>query len=1085
MVSTLKVPALIVTLDGGKIKVNGGSGIYVLSSSVRIKSGEITIGSSGNGVYFYRSGSINMTGGKITASNATNSVTGVYCGTSSSTTASYTGGEIDLKSSGYVTGIQYCRNTMTNFKIKAVTTGSNTARGLSSPDASSITNSEITAIGPSSYGIRDSFNGTVNIKDGTTISGGTYGLYDVRAVINNSEITGGNSGISGGAITINSGTITGGTYGVNSGTVAVKGGEVSGGNYGIYNATNTIGTNDDEISITNPVIDGGMYGVYGGTTNFFDGVVKGAVAGFADESTIKQIPDGTITYTEEAEEKYNTWLVQGENYLEVDGVEYNSMTKAYEAITGNTGTIKVIASTTISAAMPTFIGKTITLDLNGKQLNLNQTLSNAGVLNIVDNSSEGTGKLANINGGTTISNTGSVNVKSGTLESTNRSIYSEGAGAIVTLDGGKIKVNGGSGIYVLSSSVRIKSGEITIGSSGNGVYFYRSGSINMTGGKITASNATNSVTGVYCDTSSSTTASYTGGEIDLKSSGYVTGIQYCRNTMSNFKIKAVTTGSNTARGLSSPDASTITNSEITAIGPSSYGIRDSFNGTVNIKDGTTISGGTYGLYSVTAVIGSNDGVIHADAPVIVGGLYAVYGSTNTKFYDGVLKGTTAGYAPNTISAMASNSIPVRETEDIDGVTYQVDYLVEEIDYIDNNGTAYKKLQTAIDEANNGDTLRFTASSANIDAVTIPEGKEITIDLAGQHLDTQRQITNRGKVTLKNSANNNDSYIRYPNSGYLITNYGELTVDNVDLKSTNIIENIAGGKLNLKDINLATSGVVMTNKGQVAFEGDVISGSVTMNSSATSTCTDSSFTGYLDNQSGTFSTERCSFVRPMDRTGQSVTSLTVINNAGTLNMSNSSIEAQIASGNSYISAAYGITNSGTFNMTNNSTITINDPSTYTSSGRFGIHNSGTATVTDTDITISSKDKTYGIYNASGTSVYGSGKIDSRSTNYAAHGIYVQSGEVSLGIPEDPSSPNYGRDTASVSTTNPDVFAKGTTGIGVKNAGGKFNFYDGKIMGNTGHMPETPTKVEYLYEPVEHIDDATDYKYVQLEWMREQP
>ena len=251
---------------------------------------------------------------------------------------------------------------------------------------------------------------------------------------------------------------------------------------------------------------------------------------------------------------------------------------------------------------------------------------------------------------------------------------------------------------------------------------------------------------------------------------------------------------------------------------------------------------------------------------------------------------------------------------------------------------------------------------------------------------------------------------------------------------------------------------------------------------------------------------------MDYTGSSGSvSLSVINNAGTLDMTKSSVEARIAAGNSRISSAYGITNSGTLSMGDNSSVTINDPSTYYQNGRFGVQSSGNVTMDNVTINISAKDKTYGIYSQGGTSTYNSVNITSHSTSYAAfgfynqsgnatyesgsidargssnntYGIYIQSGEVSLGIPEDPSSPNYGRDTANVSTTNPDVFAKGTTGIGVKNAGGKFNFYDGKIMGNTSHMPETPTKVEYLYEPVEHIDDATDYKYVQLEWMREQP
>ena len=75
------------------------------------------------------------------------------------------------------------------------------------------------------------------------------------------------------------------------------------------------------------------------------------------------------------------------------------------------------------------------------------------------------------------------------------------------------------------------------------------------------------------------------------------------------------------------------------------------------------------------------------------------------------------------------------------------------------------------------------------------------------------------MTIKSSVNNNDSYIKYPNSGYLITNYGELTIDNVDLKATNDIENATGGVLNLKDIDLNTSGVVLNNKGQVDFERD--------------------------------------------------------------------------------------------------------------------------------------------------------------------------------------------------------------------------------------------------------------------------
>ena len=484
--------------------------------------------------------------------------------------------------------------------------------------------------------------------------------------MNAGTITGGSTGIYGGTTTINSGAVTGGTYGVNTGTITIKDGEIFGGNYGIFNATNVVGSNDSDLNITNPSIEGGMYGVYGGTTKFFDGVVKGAVDGFSDESSIRQIPDGTITHTEEVEDKQNTWLIQGENYLEVDGVEYNSMTKAYEAITGNAGTIKVIASTTISAAMPTFTGKTITLNLNGKQLNLNQTLGNAGVLNIVDNSAEGNGKLANINNGTVISNTGAINVKSGTIESSYRGIYSENTGATVTVDGGKVVLdssnssNDYAAIYAGSNSkVNLKSGEIIVKDAGSGISTSDVGvTISMTGGKITA-NSNNTVKGVYCGQYAyydrTCTASYTGGEIDVKGKNAY-GIYNGRNTITNFKITA--TGSSEGYGIRNESNnwnSIITDSEIVATGSTSYGL---YAASKTINGNTTISGGTYGIANGTttinsgAISGGNTGISGStttmNAGTITGGSTGIYGGTYT-INSGTVTGGTYGVNTGTVT----------------------------------------------------------------------------------------------------------------------------------------------------------------------------------------------------------------------------------------------------------------------------------------------------------------------------------------------------------------------------------------------------------------------------------------------------
>ena len=115
---------------------------------------------------------------------------------------------------------------------------------------------------------------------------------------------------------------------------------------------------------------------------------------------------------------------------------------------------------------------------------------------------------------------------------------------------------------------------------------------------------------------------------------------------------------------------------------------------------------------------------------------------------------------------------------------------------------------------------------------------------------------------------------------------------------------------------------------------------------------------------------------------------------------------------------------------------------------------------------------------------SGSVNISDKN--AYAVYNDAGVVTLGVPEDPSSQDYGRATADVSTTNPDIRAIGTSsGIGVKNVnGGKVYYYDGKITGSTAAMPENPAGLEYMYESKDYTDE-NGYQFRILEWMREQP
>ena len=51
---------------------------------------------------------------------------------------------------------------------------------------------------------------------------------------------------------------------------------------------------------------------------------------------------------------------------------------------------------------------------------------------------------------------------------------------------------------------------------------------------------------------------------------------------------------------------------------------------------------TYGIYNGTTTIGSDDGDIHANTPVIIGGLYGIYGGTQYSSMMAYLR-VTAGY----------------------------------------------------------------------------------------------------------------------------------------------------------------------------------------------------------------------------------------------------------------------------------------------------------------------------------------------------------------------------------------------------------------------------------------------------------
>ena len=1204
--------------------------LYYSATDLEITGGNITSDTSTT-IYLEKNSNLVIKGGNISNnSTATKESARAITAYNSSSTLTVDGGIISAYngSSSCSTIHRVGKLTVNGGTIKAECGGS--AQAIETNTDTIINSGNISAISHENRPTTvNCAYGSLTINDGniaaTGLASSYYGAYGIssssyKILLNNGHINahsaaGDSIGIYSNLVTVNGGNIeavsdTGTGYGVkvsssNTYNTIVTGGKISGSTYGIYGYKTeavTIGNDDGNISITSPEIIGGSYALYSGSVSFYDGVLKGGVTAYQD-GVIVAIPDGATYHIEDIDGLENCWLVQDENYLEVNGVQYNSLIKAFAA--ANSGdTVKVIASISTEAKMPTNpSGKTIIFDLNGQRLNYTQTIVNEGMLIVKDNSAEQTGVLNN-SANSTISNTGgTLQLLSGTISNTSsaRSIQVSQKGT-VQIDGGKVSAAGyaiySSGTSNPNATINITAGIIE---SSDSAIYGNGANISMTGGKITA--ATN---GIY----SATSIVIDGGEIAMEgnSNSRVSGIDYGGNVnLISGKITVHSSGSGTATGInySMPTISggeinvtsvkgyaygvdcynnnvTMTGGKITAssVSNSAYGIvsgsrayypnlgatisggeisassetKDSVgvDGGSHLITGGKITGGTYGVYTISnTTIGNDDGNISITSPEIIGGGYALYNGS-VSFYDGVLKGGVTAYQDGVIKAIAEHAtIHISQTQ-IDDSNYEAVYLIDEYDVAKIGATRYKNLADAITAANNGDTIELIADNYIFFTPTIPADKTVTIDISNYNIIASHPFVNYGTLTLK-STSNNPKTIFYPiASEYFIQNQtdGILTLDNIRFASGSNIIKSSGASLTVINSSLEATtqdgSVINHSSGDLTISNSHISGGTygVYITSGTNQITDTTITNsnansslyaiyiskssnttanalnanrgiynnggelsiidsiitensnrnlydIINNNSGSVEINNTQITKISNTTGSSSGSSSVIINKGSLSITNNStITATRYDGYNNIgySQVYVLNNSGTAIIDSSSLIA--DFAANTSSNTLaGIFTTGILNFSSSNIDVSYGRNTYGIHNNGGTATIESGTIIARGhakiSNYssAAYGIYVSGGELTVGKAESSTSPDYGKATANVSVSSPEITGIGSLeGSGIKNPSSRFNFYDGKLIGNTTALPETPTKVEYLYEVGTYTDEETGYEYCILEYMR---
>jgi uncharacterized repeat protein (TIGR02543 family) len=499
--------------------------------------------------------------------------------------------------------------------------------------------------------------------------------------------------------------------------------------------------------------------------------------------------------------------------------------------------------------------------------------STAGTGSNIINTVYNTGKLI-VNGGTItantdctsgISNVGELIVNSGSIAGTGSS---EGIG-IITGGEGKTTINGGNieggyGIRAIGTSKITMTGG-TIKGNGSGVcvvYLQDSASLEMKGGSINGNSSNGTI-----QMEELSTALIEEGEI-LGNNRGIYATDTAKLIIKGGNVKA-TSRSWDAIGLSSASSLELEGGEIVSNGT---GIKLYSNAILMMTGGevasteftgidiysTTsratitggkVSSGTYSGYVYRAI--SNVGTLvlgekiaegisespSVTSPEITGQWNGVYNAGTFKFYDGIITGShgyTAIEGPVTEWEEGYEVIKTKNTENRTETAILAN--TPSVRVVE-TGMEYTSIQEAIEasETNEYNLQLLRSIVLSTDAITIAEGQDIKLDLAGYSIVAQNDLVfkNEGTFVIKDSSQNKTGKIEntlgivVDNTGIFKLESGRLShlleaggsVYKYVVKSSGIME-VSGGTIiaNTKHtIGLQNSGTITINGGEIISE----------------------------------------------------------------------------------------------------------------------------------------------------------------------------------------------------------------------------------------------------------------------------
>ncbi len=638
--------------------------------------------------------------------------------------------------------------------------------------------------GSNSSGIYSSASGNVTITDskvaGSVNGVASYGELTVKETVDGKTEISGQNGIVvvGGSTVINGGTITGEgnaiyqTGNANPSTT-VNGGNITGGNTAIYDdSTNGTGT-----------ITGGAFTSNGG--NNANTLQMNGGAWTVD-------PENEITINNTSgSDKYISGNITG-NYVSVgkddntvelvkNTVEVGTLEELEQAIADGIPNIVITADIAGDIEIPE--GADITIDLNGNTIT--GTVTNNGTLTVTDSSNDKTGEI--VSEGTAIVNNGNLTLDDVTVKGKENAV----SGEAITIPDGYVKVETTDGEGYKTVTVQEEKAVTVLDSNGKVIGTYDtvadaianapSGSTIKLNGDITGTITIPADANVVLDLNGHSIISANGNAVE--NSGTLTIMD------SSTDKSGLIQGTNGNNAIHNSGNLTIESGTID-------GDRDGIN---QMPGGTTvINGGTIkGNNCAICDSGSSQGNQINGGTLIAGGVSDGYVIRGWKETSSTEDAPTWTIATNGNVTMKNETTPenlIFTGEDGTASDKYNEVNVSNFDSIefadDGNGgytvevkklDSIEELQEAINNAKPGETIKLEGDIAG--AITIPEGKDIILDLNGYTLgNTSNRYTvdNNGTLTVTDSSSEKNGEII---GQAAIRNYGDLTIENGTITGT--------------------------------------------------------------------------------------------------------------------------------------------------------------------------------------------------------------------------------------------------------------------------------------------------------------